>query len=89
MSDCPECDARLPEGTGGCKKCGWAPAVESAPPAKPAMLPLHRPFPERQWERSRPSDRCTEPGCTKLVSEHIAEFREAMRHIQARIGVTF
>ena len=83
MSDCPECDARLPEGTGGCKKCGWAPAVEPPPPAKPAMLPLHRPFPERTWERSRPSDVC--PECGKTVAEHIAELKSRVREIEDRV----
>ena len=75
MVECPECDARL-EPTGGCKKCGWAPKVE---PVKP---PAYREVQPRAWARCKPTDRCSEPGCTKSVAEHMAE----LRVLVAKIG---
>jgi hypothetical protein len=80
VSDCPECDARL-EATGGCRKCGWKPAEE---PKAVKAPPAYQPFPERTWERSKPEDRCGEPGCTKTVREHQAELKAALRKIELK-----
>jgi hypothetical protein len=81
MVDCPECDASM-WGWGACRKCGWTPKAEAPPPQK--KMPAYREFPERTVERSKLTDRCTEPDCGKTVAEHIAECLEAIRHMQER-----
>lgn len=81
MVDCPECDTSM-SGWGACRKCGWAPKATEPQPAP--TLPMYREFTGRPRERSKPTDRCSEPGCDKLVSEHIRECMEAIRHMRER-----
>jgi hypothetical protein len=77
----------LNDGGRYCEVCGTEQTRTAQTPPTPLVpsdgkLPAHREFPERTWQRSSPTDLCEEPGCTKTVAQHIAEFKEAMKHIE-------
>jgi hypothetical protein len=80
MWECRECHAKNAPKTHFCEACGQARALaEDKAPTRPP-LPWERP----SFKPSTPDDPCDEPGCTKSVRDHIAEFKRAGEKIVAR-----
>ena len=59
-----------------------APQWVTEPETETPKLPMHKPFPERTWERSKPTDRC--PECGKTVREHQAELKAALSALELK-----
>lgn len=83
---CEACQASNDVRMRVCDYCGAdRPRRPEAVPAK-TLPPAYQEPPAREYVRAQPTDRCTEPGCTKTVAEHIAEFKRYGREIAARLS---
>lgn len=76
-----DCGAYNSKADEECEACGRRPG--EARDDKP-HLPAYREFPQRPRPASNKDERCPEPGCEKTVADHIREFRDAGRRIEAR-----
>src|SRR5690349_10241472 len=56
-----------------CGSCGEA--KQAATPSAEASRSYLPPWERPGFQLCKPDDPCTEPGCTKRVRDHIAEFR--------------
>jgi hypothetical protein len=85
---CADCDTKNRPRARFCDGCGTA-RIDALSGSSPAKSTEHREF-TPPWEQpgfkdSRPEDICGEDGCTKIVRDHIEEFRA----IVSRPGTVF
>lgn len=85
---CRRCEAENEEAVSACENCG---AAATFGQSEKRALPAYRPVEavQKPWMNpaARTNDRqqrCPEPGCTKTVGEHIAEFKRAGAIIERR-----
>ena len=63
-----------------CEACATA-RIVAAPPEPERQLPMYREFPAVAYQQPGREERCTEPGCSKTVGEHMADCRRLVTRI--------